>query len=223
MPRPGLLLVVAAIAFARPVVAAPRQGVIVATCELFKAWRAVKHAEGAELVRARSHLAHQKAELCKRLSRAPGAQLLRGAFVDGPKALYCEAKKHPLRTAAVLLGAVGLCTAASMAGLPIDTIALWASAGLTAKVIAGNWRKVHAAFKKHSRTRWRLAGQDLVFPAAAFAAGLGMGAAVEGATRAVNAEGALGLGLKSTAQTVDDLVPITEVLGKPHKGQPTAR
>lgn len=224
----GLVLVLATSLAAGPVFAkeAPRHGVVAATRELFKAWQDVRRiqrggATGSELGHARARLTEKRAALCKRLGMAPALQLLKGAFVDGPQELICAVKKHPFRTVAILVGAVGVCTAAGMAGLPIDAIALCASAGLTVKVMASNWHKVTAAFKRHSRTRWRTVGEDLVFPAAAFAAGLGMGAAVEGATQTLgSAAGPLGVGLKSTAQSVDDLVPITEVLGGEHKPAP---
>ncbi len=88
------------------------------------------------------------------------------------------------------------------------------------KAIAGNWREVRAAFRKHSRSRWELVGEDVVFPAAAFAAGVGLGAVAEGATQAAHANGALGVGLRSTAQSVDDLVPLATALGPHDKNAP---
>jgi hypothetical protein len=205
---------------ATPASAAERtqRGVIDATRAVVKAYRAVRqlrreHADAATLERAQARLTATQATFCKRLQASAPVQLLRGAFVEGPKHLWGEVKAHPLRTTAILAGAVGLCTAAGMVGIPIDTIALGTSAALTVKAIAGNWRQVRAAFRRHSRTRWETVGEEVVFPAAAFAAGVGLGAVAEGATHAAHANGALGVGLRSTAQSVDDLVPLATALG----------
>ena len=220
-------VVLAASLAAIPALAGERahHGVFAATCEVVQAWRTVRQLrrEGADptrLARAEARLTARKATFCQRVKAAPAVQLLRGAFVDGPKELFCEVKAHPFRTLGVLAGAVGICTAAGMAGIPIDTIALWGSAALTVKGIAGNWHKVRDAFKRHTRNRWETVGEDVVFPAMAFGAGVGLGAAAESATQAVNANGALGMGLRSTAQSVDDLVPLTVVLGPHDKNAP---
>lgn len=212
---------------ATPVSAAERgpRGVVDATRAVVKAYRALRqlkheNADDVRIARAESHLTATKATFCKRLQASSAVQLLRGAFVEGPKHLWGEVKAHPFRTTAILAGAIGLCTAAGMAGIPIDTIALAASAALTAKAIAGNWHKVRAAFKRHSRSRWELVGEGVVFPAAAFAAGVGLGAVAEGATHAAHANGALGVGLRSTAQSVDDLVPLATALGPHDKNAP---
>jgi hypothetical protein len=148
----------------------------------------------------------------------PLAQVLRGTFVDGPKELWRAVRRHPIRTCAVLAGAIGVSTLAGFVGLPIDAIALAASAGLTLKAIHHDWPTVKRAFRAHRANRWRLAGEDLLFPATAFAAGVGMGAVVEGAAGVAEAglgldSPALAVGLKSTAQSLDDLVPIAAAAG----------
>jgi len=174
----------------------------------------------AQLARARRCYEKSRGTLKHRVCQAPLVQLLKGAFVDGPKDLTVAAKAHPWRTCAIVLGAVGICTVASAAGLPIDVIALGGSGLLTAETVRRRWPEVRAAFRRHQATRWETAGEDIVFPVAAFAAGTGLGLAVEEAAGLADsgAGGALTQGLKSTAQTVDDLVPLVETVD----GQPEA-
>lgn len=175
--------------------------------------------EKAALVqRARQNYEARRAIFWKRLKQTPALQVMAGIFVDGPRQTFAHIKAHPLKTGAIVVGAAVITTGAGALGVPVDLIALAASGALALKAAAGKIGVVRAAFHNKRANRWRLLGEEILFPEVAFGAGLAASLAAEAGVAALEEAvpplraPAAALGAKSTAQVLDDLVPVASTL-----------
>ena len=170
--------------------------------------------------RARRSYESKRTRYHQALKSTPLLQLLAGVFVDGPRDTIGHIRKHPVATAGIVLAAAAITTATGGLGVPVELIAIVASGGLTIKSIADKRNEVRLAFHEERRDRWRTLGEDVIYPPLVFGAGMGASAiaeqgvvALEGAVPALRVP-ALEMGASSTAQLLDDLVPVAAGLDR---------
>jgi len=169
----------------------------------------------AKLSTAKDEQRHARAELVAALRRTAPIQILSG-MAAGPRDTWQTVRQHPFK----VIGATALIAVASagleLLSLPAQPIMLGACALLTLRALKQGYPEVRAAFRKKAPDRYRVLGERMLFPSAAYAAAtaftLTIGGAVESLSGShVAAEGSKGLAYG--IHIIDDVPSIAASLG----------
>ena len=169
----------------------------------------------AKLTAAKNEQRRARAEVLAALKRSAPGQMLRG-MAAGPRDTWQTIRTHPFK----MIGATVVLAAASIGlellSLPATPIMLGACSLLTLRALKQGYPEVRAAFRRKAPDRYRVLGQRMLFPAAAYSAAtaftLTIGGAVEGLSGShVMAEGSKGVAYG--IHIIDDLPSIAASLG----------